>query len=191
MSVSRKMRGFMHDVQNILETFKKEKQLSTVNDPLLMPQRSEWSCSCRKANSCSSLSRMLMRPSILLSLVLLSQVLRTECWPANTDEVTMANIVIPGGWGGTEDATEETQKICDAVKDQVEQRTNQKYAVYKAVTFQQQVVAGGNFNIKVLVGGENYIHLSVFQQLPCNGGNVELLSVEEGKTKDDPLVCMC
>ncbi|XP_033934274.1 fibroblast growth factor receptor 1-like [Pseudochaenichthys georgianus] len=60
--------------------------LSTVNDPLLMPQRSEWSCSCRKANGCSSLSRMLMRPSILLSLVLLSQVLRTECRPANTDE---------------------------------------------------------------------------------------------------------
>ncbi|KAK5932595.1 hypothetical protein CgunFtcFv8_004286 [Champsocephalus gunnari] len=29
---------------------------------------------------------MLMRPSILLSLVLLSQVLRTECRPANTDE---------------------------------------------------------------------------------------------------------
>ncbi|XP_033973769.1 fibroblast growth factor receptor 1-A isoform X5 [Trematomus bernacchii] len=88
MSVSRKMRGFMHDVQNILEPFKKEKQvqLSTVNDPLLMPQRSEWSCSCRKANGCSSLSRMLMRPSILLSLVLLSQVLRTECRPANTDE---------------------------------------------------------------------------------------------------------
>ncbi|XP_034068461.1 fibroblast growth factor receptor 4-like [Gymnodraco acuticeps] len=61
-------------------------QFSTVNDPLLMPQRSEWSCSCRKANGCSSLSRMLMRPSILLSLVLLSQVLRTECRPANTDE---------------------------------------------------------------------------------------------------------
>ncbi|XP_034068458.1 fibroblast growth factor receptor 1-A isoform X3 [Gymnodraco acuticeps] len=54
-----------------------------------MPQRSEWSCSCRKANGCSSLSRMLMRPSILLSLVLLSQVLRTECWPANTDEVSV------------------------------------------------------------------------------------------------------
>ncbi|KAK1892514.1 Fibroblast growth factor receptor 1-A [Dissostichus eleginoides] len=51
-----------------------------------MPQRSEWSCSCRKANSCSSLSRMLMRPIILLSLVLLSQVLRTECRPAITDE---------------------------------------------------------------------------------------------------------
>ncbi|KAI9521695.1 Fibroblast growth factor receptor 1-A [Dissostichus eleginoides] len=69
-------------------------KLSTVNDPLLMPQRSEWSCSCRKANSCSSLSRMLMRPIILLSLVLLSQVLRTECRPAITDEVSVETFTL-------------------------------------------------------------------------------------------------
>ncbi|XP_068560410.1 fibroblast growth factor receptor 1-A isoform X1 [Cebidichthys violaceus] len=52
-----------------------------------MPQRPEWSSSRRKANSCSSLSRMLMRPSVLLCLVLFSQVLRIQGRPANTDEV--------------------------------------------------------------------------------------------------------
>ncbi|XP_034727218.1 fibroblast growth factor receptor 1-A isoform X1 [Etheostoma cragini] len=52
-----------------------------------MPYLSEWSSCRRKANSCSSLSRMLMRPSILLSLVLFAQVLRTQCRPASsTDE---------------------------------------------------------------------------------------------------------
>uniref|UniRef100_A0AAQ5Y711 Fibroblast growth factor receptor n=1 Tax=Amphiprion ocellaris TaxID=80972 RepID=A0AAQ5Y711_AMPOC len=54
-----------------------------------MPQRSEWSSSRRKANSCSSLSRMLMRPSKLLFLVLFAQVLRTQCRPASTDEVSV------------------------------------------------------------------------------------------------------
>ncbi|KAL3040373.1 hypothetical protein OYC64_011409 [Pagothenia borchgrevinki] len=99
----------------------------------------------------------------------------------------MADMVMCGGWGETKDATEETQEICDAVKDQVEQRTNQKYAVYKAVKFRFAVAAGRDLTIKVFAGEEDYIHLSVFYHLPCNGGKVELLNVEEGKTKHDPL----
>ncbi|XP_034025747.1 fibroblast growth factor receptor 1-A-like isoform X5 [Thalassophryne amazonica] len=53
-----------------------------------MPQNSEWISSHRKTNSCSSLSRMLMRPSILLCLALFAQVLNIHCRPANTDEVS-------------------------------------------------------------------------------------------------------
>ncbi|CAN9513495.1 unnamed protein product [Ophioblennius macclurei] len=53
-----------------------------------MPQRSEWSCRRREANGRSSLSRMLMRPRILLFLALFAQVLRTQCRPANTDDVS-------------------------------------------------------------------------------------------------------
>ncbi|KAJ4925177.1 hypothetical protein JOQ06_017913 [Pogonophryne albipinna] len=67
------------------------------------------------------------------------------------------------------------------------ERTNQKYVVYKAVKFRDQLVAGLKLNIKVFAGEEDYIHLSVFQQLPCKGGNVELLNVEVGKTKYDPI----
>ncbi|XP_036953570.1 fibroblast growth factor receptor 1-A isoform X8 [Acanthopagrus latus] len=58
----------------------------TVNDLLLMPQRSEWSSSRQNTNSCSSLSRMLMRPRLLLFLALFAQFLRTQCRPANPDE---------------------------------------------------------------------------------------------------------
>ncbi|XP_040051535.1 fibroblast growth factor receptor 1-A isoform X3 [Gasterosteus aculeatus] len=54
-----------------------------------MPRRPEWSCSRRKGSSCSSLSRMLMRPNILLCLVLFSQVLRTQSRPANNDEASV------------------------------------------------------------------------------------------------------
>uniref|UniRef100_A0A3P9JXC6 Fibroblast growth factor receptor n=1 Tax=Oryzias latipes TaxID=8090 RepID=A0A3P9JXC6_ORYLA len=51
-----------------------------------MFQGSEW-ISCRlRANSCSSLSRMLMRPRILLFLTFYAQVLNTQCRPANTNE---------------------------------------------------------------------------------------------------------
>ncbi|KAM4745907.1 fibroblast growth factor receptor 1-A isoform 1-T1 [Anableps anableps] len=54
-----------------------------------MSQASEWSSGRVKATSCSSLSRMLMRPSVLLLLTFFTQVLRTHCRPATTDEVTV------------------------------------------------------------------------------------------------------
>ncbi|XP_014883927.1 fibroblast growth factor receptor 1-A isoform X1 [Poecilia latipinna] len=54
-----------------------------------MSQESEWSSSRVKAAGCSSVSRMLMRPSALLLLTFFTQVLRTHCRPANTDEVSV------------------------------------------------------------------------------------------------------
>ncbi|XP_031587142.1 fibroblast growth factor receptor 1-A isoform X4 [Oreochromis aureus] len=54
-----------------------------------MSQTPEWSSRRTKANSRSSVSRMLMRPSILLFLALFAQVLRTQCRPANADEVSV------------------------------------------------------------------------------------------------------
>lgn len=53
-----------------------------------MPHRSGWSCSLRRTSGCSSLGRMLTRPSLrlLLPLLLLLQVLRSLCRP--TDEGT-------------------------------------------------------------------------------------------------------
>ncbi|KAM6931111.1 fibroblast growth factor receptor 1-A isoform 1-T1 [Xenentodon cancila] len=54
-----------------------------------MSQGSKWSSSHIKANSCSSLSRMLMRPSILLFLTFFAQILKTQCRPAHTDEASV------------------------------------------------------------------------------------------------------
>ncbi|XP_059183019.1 cystatin-B-like [Centropristis striata] len=98
----------------------------------------------------------------------------------------MANISC-GGWSGTQDATKETQKICDQVKAQVQKTTGNNYRVYVAVKYRNQIVAGVNFSIKVHVGGEDYIDLSVFQELLCNGGKAELRGVEQHRTKDSPL----
>lgn len=60
-----------------------------MNDLLLMPQRSEWSSSRQNTNSCNSLSRMLMRPRLLLFLALFAHVFRTQSRPANPDEGKM------------------------------------------------------------------------------------------------------
>ncbi|XP_049912508.1 stefin-C-like [Epinephelus moara] len=93
-----------------------------------------------------------------------------------------------GGWSETKDATEETQKICDQVKVEVEKQTG-NYRVYKAVKYRDLVLCGGtHYLIKVNVG-EDYDHLSVNQaaglgyQVPPS-----LRGVEQHQTKDAPLV---
>lgn len=59
-----------------------------------MSQASEWRSSRVKANGCSSVSRMLMRPSVLLLLTFFAQVLRTQCRPANTDEGKVCSLFL-------------------------------------------------------------------------------------------------
>ena len=44
-----------------------------------------------------------------------------------------------------------------------------------------------SFFLQVYVGGVDYIHLSVYQNLPCDGGHVVLRGVQQGKKKEDPL----
>ena len=63
----------------------------------LMLRRSEWPSARRNANSCNSLSRMLMRPSLLLFLALLAQVFRTQCRPAGDDEGKLLPLASEGG----------------------------------------------------------------------------------------------
>ncbi|XP_033494324.1 cystatin-A3-like isoform X3 [Epinephelus lanceolatus] len=94
-----------------------------------------------------------------------------------------------GEWSETMDVTEETQKICDQVKDQVEKQTGKNYRVYKAVKYRDLHLCGGtHYLIKVDVG-EDYDHLMVVQvtgtQFPTSPS---LRGVEQHKTKDDPLV---
>ncbi|XP_049421883.1 stefin-C-like isoform X1 [Epinephelus fuscoguttatus] len=94
-----------------------------------------------------------------------------------------------GGWSETKDATEETQTICDQVKDQVEKQTGKNYRVYKAVKYRDLHLCGGtHYLIKVDVG-EDYDHLMVVQVTGTRIPSPPSLSgVEQHKTKDEPLV---
>ncbi|XP_047424479.1 cystatin-A-like [Mugil cephalus] len=89
------------------------------------------------------------------------------------------------GWSETEPATEEIQRICDEVKGQVEERTNTKYGIFRALQYRSQVVEGMNYLIKIHAGGFIYLHVMVFE---AYGGKLSVIGVEEGHTKEDPLV---
>ncbi|XP_029002843.1 cystatin-A-like [Betta splendens] len=94
----------------------------------------------------------------------------------------------PGGYTDPRPATEEIQKYCNEVKQQVQAKTHKVFAEFKAVMYRSQVVEGIKYIIEVQVNECDYIHVQIFQALPCYGGEIFMYGVQEHHKKDDPLV---
>ncbi|NXO78356.1 CYTB protein, partial [Sitta europaea] len=73
------------------------------------------------------------------------------------------------------------------VKSQFESRANTNCAVFTAIVYRTQVVAGTMYYIKVQVSDAEYVHLKVFQSLPYENQGPRLFSFQTGKTRDDPV----
>ncbi|XP_039663548.1 cystatin-B-like [Perca fluviatilis] len=99
--------------------------------------------------------------------------------------------VLLGGFGPTEDATKDTQWLCDLVKSDVEKKTGKDYQEYKAVKYRNEIVlhfvTGTSILIKVHVGGEDYIHLEIYRALLPHIGMVPHTNVKDNQTIDSPL----
>ncbi|KAI5941340.1 cystatin-B-like [Manis javanica] len=92
-----------------------------------------------------------------------------------------------GGWSSTEPATGEIQAIADQVRSQLEERENKKYAVFKAVEFKSQLVAGMNFIIKVQVDDDDFMHIRVYESLPHTNKPLALTNYQTHKARHDEL----
>ena len=92
-----------------------------------------------------------------------------------------------GGFGNARPADDKVKAIALEMKPKVEQALGATYSTFEAVQFTTQVVAGTNYKIKVKVGEGKYVHIKVFEPLPCNNQPKELLSQEADKTLQDKL----
>lgn len=92
-----------------------------------------------------------------------------------------------GGTSDTEPATAEVQAIADQVKSQLEEKTNRKYPMFKAVEYQSQVVAGTNYFIKVQVDDDEYVHIRVYERLPQENKPMSLTDYQTNKSRGDEL----
>jgi len=90
--------------------------------------------------------------------------------------------------GGLSDANivdEETFKFVVSLRSEVEQHVGHSFEEFKPVSFRTQVVSGLNYYVKIHVGGENYIHATIWKR--HSGGGAQVTNVVPGKTIKDPL----
>ena len=90
-----------------------------------------------------------------------------------------------GGFSKAKLATDDIKKIVKEIQPKIEERTNEKYNVFEAISFKSQVVKGVNYVIKVLVGNENYIHIRLY--VPLGNEEKKILEVLTKKELEDPL----
>ncbi|KAH9525362.1 hypothetical protein Btru_001162 [Bulinus truncatus] len=99
----------------------------------------------------------------------------------------MAQTKMCGAASEVKEATEEIQEIIKEIRDELESKVNQKFPVYKAISYRSQVVAGTNFFVKIQVDDNDYVHVRIFRPLPHTKKGPELSRHQTGKSKDEPL----
>ena len=92
-----------------------------------------------------------------------------------------------GGPGAAQDANDEIKKIAKDMKEKAEKALGETYCEFEAVKYTKQIVNGTNYNIKVKVGKEKYVHIKVHVPLPAKNAPNELLEQCKDKTLADPL----
>ena len=90
-----------------------------------------------------------------------------------------------GGFQTDKPADDNVQSIIDQVRHQVVGQIR-NVGEYRAVTYKSQVVAGMNYKVKVLLQGNEYIHLHIYVPLPHTQQPPVLNSVEPNKGLNDP-----
>ena len=90
-----------------------------------------------------------------------------------------------GGFTKARLADDEIKKIVKEIQPKIEERTNEKYTVFEAISFKSQVVKGVNYVVKILVDNESFLHARIY--VPLGKEEKKILEVLTKKELEDPL----
>uniref|UniRef100_UPI00398F7073 cystatin-B-like n=1 Tax=Pristiophorus japonicus TaxID=55135 RepID=UPI00398F7073 len=93
-----------------------------------------------------------------------------------------------GGTSGEKSPTPEIQQMAESLKSQIEEKANKTFAVFVVKSFKSQVVSGTNYFMKIHVGGEDYLHARIFEDLPCRDSKLELAAIKTDKLHHDEII---
>ena len=74
--------------------------------------------------------------------------------------------MLPGGFDEVKEIDEETRVLALNMKEKAEEMLGETFEVFEPILYTTQVVAGTNYNIKVHIGDEVFIHMKVYVPLP-------------------------
>ncbi|XP_069744547.1 cystatin-B-like [Narcine bancroftii] len=94
---------------------------------------------------------------------------------------------ICGGISESKVVDAEVQLLANSVKSEIEEKAEKKFDVFVVKVYKSQTVAGINHFFKIHVGGTNYIHAKVYEDLPCRGGK-RTVSCIQTKSQDEELI---
>ena len=90
-----------------------------------------------------------------------------------------------GGHSNLKTPDAEDHEEFNSWKPAVEAACGETYATFEVVGYTSQVVAGTNFQLKIHVGDQKYVHAKVFRPLPHTGNPASVSNHKTGCTLDD------
>ena len=79
-----------------------------------------------------------------------------------------------GGHSQPNEMTDEVREMVNSLKPKIEGQMNSQFSDFEAINYTTQVVAGTNFVVKIRVGADKHISVTIFRPLPCNGTECEV-----------------
>jgi len=83
-----------------------------------------------------------------------------------------------GGFTGEKPMDKDTMDMVMAQKAHIESKAGKSYSIFVPVSYTTQVVAGINYKVRVAVNDGKNIIVTIFQDLPHNGGAITISDVK-------------
>jgi len=107
---------------------------------------------------------------------------KTKTSPSENKETKTRMMGAPSD---SKEIDDETAKLVISLKNEVEHLAGYSFEQFKPIRYKTQVVAGLNVFVKVFVGGDQYIHVTIWKKV--GGQPPAVTNVHPGKSASDPL----